>query len=123
MSDAPTVALHAPPGTGPTLFAYLVRSILTRAMTQPEPAATARALRGTFALRVGRAPLRLVFGGESIEVHDGEGPSDASMSADMRTLIDVCLGRALVRPVLTLKLRVGGRFWRLLPLLRLFRVR
>jgi hypothetical protein len=58
-----------------------------------------------------------------VTISDGERPSDASIAADMATLIDVCLGRALVGPVLTRRMRLGGKIWRLLPLLKLFRVR
>ncbi len=51
-----------------------------------------------------------------------QGKADARVCGNMDALLGVALGHGMVGPVLSGKLKVGGKVWRLLKMLKLLKV-
>ena len=105
------------------LLGLLMRSVLEQALADPTKAKKARRLRGEVLLRGGRMQIVVAFtpGGISIRRAIGAAPR-THVEGDLRSLLEVALGRALILPVLTGRVRVGGNPFVLLRLVSLLRV-
>jgi hypothetical protein len=66
--------------------------------------------------------VTLDFSGEDLIMSVGrDGKPDVRVRGSMAALLDIALGKGMVAPVLTGRLKLGGKAWRLLRLLKLMR--
>lgn len=110
------------------LLGYILRSLLERALTSPRQVRRVRRVKGPIEIGASSMRIVLVATGEEVVLRvpdTGEaGPrSIARVHGDLEALLSLALGRRLVRNMIRGRLRVGGRVWRLLPLLFLLRAR
>jgi hypothetical protein len=110
------------------LLGYILRSLLERALTIPRQARRVRKLKGPIEIRASSMRIVLAATGEEVVLRvpdTGEpGPrSVARVQGDLDALLSLALGRRFARNMIRGRLRVGGRVWRLLPLLFLLRAR
>lgn len=104
------------------LLGYLLRSILQRGATRDRGRRQLRRLRGR--IEIGGSEMRVGLAGANGEVVISAGAiaqADARVHADLRTLLALSLGGNPLGPLLSGRLRVRGKVWRLLPLLRLMK--
>jgi len=106
------------------LLGLLMRGLLVTNLAEPRLAARAAGLRGAIQVTAGRMGASLTFEGARIVVstRPASGPR-ARVAGDMVALLDVVARRALLGPVLTGKVRLGGNPFFLLRLLPLIRTR
>jgi hypothetical protein len=104
------------------LLGLLMRGLLVTNLAEPRLAARAARLKGTVEVAAGRMVANLAFEGPRIVIRTGPAErARARVAGDMVALLDVVTRRALVGPVLSGKVRLGGNLFfllRLLPLIR-----
>ncbi|NMB74438.1 MAG: hypothetical protein GYA21_04835 [Myxococcales bacterium] len=111
------------------LLGYILRSLLERALSKPRLARRMRKVDRPIEIRASAMRVVLLTTGEEVvlRVPEQAGEPTARPAAwvrgDLEALLGLTLGRGLVRNLLRGRLRVGGRVWRLLPLLSLLRAR
>ncbi len=104
------------------LLGYLLRSILQRGATHPAGQKALRRLRGSIEIGGSDMRIRLESSGGEAVISAGPAPeADARVHADLRTLLELALGKNPLGPFFRGRLRVRGKIWRLLPLLRLMK--
>ncbi len=110
------------------LLGHILRSLLERALSEPRLARRMRKVERPIEIRASAMRLLLHVSGEEVilrvpEAGQPEARPVARVWGDLEALLALTLGRGLVRNFLRGRLRVGGRVWRLLPLLSLLRAR
>lgn len=96
------------------LAGFFVQSVLDRV-----PDAARVRMAGRYRIQVGRMVVTAVISASGSEVRAGaEAPFDASLAADLPAFVEMAAGAGPVGLVLGGRLKVGGRFWKLLPLLK-----
>jgi len=79
-------------------------------------------MKGTILVGASRMRVMLEFTGGDLVMAVGGDRADTRVRGSMDTLLGVALGHGMVMPVLSGKLKVGGKIWRLLRMLKLMRV-
>lgn len=104
------------------LLGLLLRGLLVTNLAEPRLAVRAAGLKGTVEVAAGRMVANLAFEGSRVVIRTGPAErARARVAGDMVALLDVVARRALVGPVVSGKIRLGGNLFfllRLLPLLR-----
>jgi hypothetical protein len=104
------------------LVGYILRSLLERNLATEAGAKAFSKMKGRVLVGASAMRLTLDFSGPDLVISVGErGKPDARVSGDMTTLLGVALGKGMVGPVLSGKLKVGGKFWRLLRMIQLLK--
>lgn len=104
------------------LVGYILRSLLERNLATEAGAKAFSKMKGRVLVGASAMKLTLEFGGADLVISVGErGKPDARVCGDMATLLGVALGKGMVGPVLSGKLKIGGKFWRLLRMIRLLK--
>jgi hypothetical protein len=104
------------------LLGYFLRSMTERNLKSEKGLRAFSQLKGAILLGASdmRVTLRFV-GGDLIVSLGDQGKTDAGVCGSLDALLGVALGRELIAPVLSGKLRVSGKVWRILPLLSFLR--
>jgi hypothetical protein len=114
----PQVVFH-PPGEM-NLLGYILRSLLDRNLKSPGGERAFRKMKGKVLVGASQMKVTLDFDGDDLQISVGlVGKAQARVQGSMDTLLGVALGKGMVGPVLSGKLKVGGRVWRLLRMLKL----
>lgn len=114
------VVFH-PPGEM-NLLGYILRSLVERNLQTPKGARALSKMKGTVLVGASRMTVTLDFSGEGLGMRVGsQGKPDVRVRGSMDALLGVSLGKGMVWPVMTRRLRVGGKFWRLLRMLPLLK--
>ena len=104
------------------LLGYILRSLIERNTATQEGSHTVKRINGRFLITGSSMKLTMDFRQGSIIMTAGEhGRPDAWVSGSLDTLMKVALDQSLIEPLLSGKLRIGGRAWRLVPVLHLLR--
>ena len=105
------------------LLGHFLHSLVARNLLDEKGKKTFRRMRGAIGVRASQMAVTLRFDGNVLEIHTGmDAAVDAWVKGDLDTLLGVALGKSKVLPVLRGRLRVGGKIWKLLGLLRLLQV-
>jgi SCP-2 sterol transfer family protein len=105
------------------LVGYLLRSLIDRNLQTEKGARVLAKMKGTVLVGASDMRITLDFSGEDLVIAVGEqGKADARVCGNMDALLGVALGHGMVGPVLSGKLKVGGKVWRLLKMLKLLKV-
>jgi len=116
-----TVKFHTP--NQMNLLAYLLRSILQRNANKQENIETVQKMRCKILVKASEMKVTLVFKGGEIEiVQGGANDINAYVEGSLGILLQICLGKNYIVPVLTRKIRIGGNVFKLIPLLKLLKV-
>ncbi|RME23018.1 MAG: hypothetical protein D6806_11995 [Deltaproteobacteria bacterium] len=93
------------------LLGYLLRSVFDRAAHEENTARQLRKLKG-----------RIEIGASSMKVFvKADGKPKARVWGTLDALLDMATGGGFVGALLSGKVRIGGKAWRLLPLLSVFK--
>lgn len=107
------------------LLGYILRSLVERNLDTPRGVRALSKMKGTVLVGASKMKVTLDFSGEDLQVEVGEpssqGKPDVRVVGSMDALLGVSLGKGMVWPVLTRRLRVGGKVWRLLRMLPLLK--
>jgi len=104
------------------LLGYILRSLVERNLDTPKGARAFSRMKGTVLVGASKMTVTLDFSGDDLEMDVGEkGKADVRVRGSMDTLLGVSLGKGMVWPVLTRRLKVGGKVWRLLRMLPLLK--
>ena len=104
------------------LLGYILRSLVERNLETPRGARALSKMKGTVLVGASRMTVTLDFSGDDLEMEVGEkGKSDLRVRGSMDALLGVSLGKGMVWPVITRRLKVGGKAWRLLRMLPLLK--
>ncbi len=104
------------------LLGYILRSLVERNLQTPKGARAFSKMKGTVLVGASRMTVSLDFSGEDLEMQVGEhGRPDVRVRGSMDTLLGVSLGKGMVWPVMSRRLKVGGKVWRLLRMLPLLK--
>ncbi|MFC1654847.1 SCP2 sterol-binding domain-containing protein, partial [Myxococcota bacterium] len=88
----------------------------------PKGARALSRMKGTVLVGASKMKVTLDFSGEDLVVEVGaQGKADVRVLGSMDALLGVSLGKGMVWPVLTRRLKVGGKVWRLLRMLPLLK--
>lgn len=109
------------PGTM-NLLGYFLRSLIERNVKSEQGARAFNKMKGVIVVGASEMRVTLRFTEHDVVIALGEqNGADARVCGSLNTLLAVTLGRELIAPVLSGRLKVSGKIWRLLPLLRFFR--
>lgn len=104
------------------LLGYILRSLVERNLKRPKGARALLKMKGTVLVGASKMRLTLDFSGEDLVMEVGaQGKPDVRVVGSMDALLGVSLGKGMVWPVLTRRLKVGGKVWRLLRMLPLLK--
>jgi ubiquinone biosynthesis protein UbiJ len=104
------------------LLGYFLRSLIERNLKSENGRRALSKIKGTLLVGASEMRVTLRFTQQEVVIAlDEPGPVDARVCGTLDALLAVALGRELVAPVLSGRLKVGGKIWRLLPLLTLLR--
>jgi hypothetical protein len=104
------------------LLGYILRSLIERNLRTERGTRAFTIMKGKILVGASRMKVTLDFDGDDLYMSVGqEGKADVRVKGSMNTLLGVALGRGMVWPVLSGRLRVGGKVWRLLRMLRLLK--
>lgn len=104
------------------LMGLLMRGLLESTLGTSRGSAIARKLRGEVRVMAGTMGVTLCFGdGEVVLKETGSGRPRATVRGEMKPLLEIVSGGALIAPVLTRKVKVSGNLLLLLRLLPLIR--
>jgi hypothetical protein len=102
------------------LLGYILRSLVERNLETESGARVLKKMNRTVLVGASDMRITLDFSGADLVMAVGqEERTDARVSGSMDTLLGVSLGKGMVWPVMTGKLKVGGKVWRLLRMLKL----
>jgi len=106
------------------LLGYILQSLFLRNLQTEAGKRTMQKMKGTVLVGASDMRVTLEFGDGNLVMSVGAGQkSDARVSGSMEALLSVALGKGMVLPVLTGKLKVGGKVWRLLKMLKLLKAK
>jgi hypothetical protein len=104
------------------LLGYILSSLVKRNLETPKGARAFSKMKGTVLVGASKMKVTLDFSGNDLEMEVGEqGKADVRVRGSMDTLLGVSLGKGMVWPVMTRRLKVGGKVWRLLRMLPLLK--
>jgi hypothetical protein len=104
------------------LLGYILRGLVERNLETPKGARAFSKMKGTVLVGASRMKVTLDFSGEDLVVEvGGQGKADVRVQGSMDSLLGVSLGKGMIWPVLTRRLKVGGKVWRLLRMLPLLK--
>ncbi len=104
------------------LLGYILRSLVEKNLNTPKGARALLKMTGTVLVGASKMRLTLDFSGEDLVMEVGaRGKPDVRVVGSMDALLGVSLGKGMVWPVLTRRLKVGGKVWRLLRMLPLLK--
>jgi hypothetical protein len=107
------------------LLGYILRSLVERNLNTQKGARALSKMKGTVLVGASRMTVTLDFSGEDLEMQvGGQGPQgkpDVRVRGSMDALLGVSLGKGMIWPVMTRRLKVGGKVWRLLRMLPLLK--
>ncbi len=102
------------------LLGYFLRGLIERNLKTEHGARAFAKMMGKVLVGASRMKVTLDFDGDDLYMSVGhEGKADARVQGSMDTLLGVALGKGMIGPVLSGRLKVGGKVWRLLRLLGL----
>jgi hypothetical protein len=121
--EHPIIAVELADPPRMNILALLMKGLLENNLKIPSKARRAARVKGEVAVRAGRMQVCITFAGDRITLRNGgcDRPR-GRVSGDMRSLLAVVAREALVGPVLTGKVRIGGNPLWLLMLLPIIRV-
>ena len=107
------------------LLGYILRGLVERNLETPKGAKAFSKMKGTVLVGASKMTVTLDFSGEDLQMEvgaqDRQSRSDVRVRGSMDTLLGVSLGKGMVWPVVTRRLKVGGKVWRLLRMLPLLK--
>ncbi len=116
----PEIKFH-PPGQM-NLIGYILRSLIERNLRTEAGARAFAKMKGKVLVGASSMLVTLDFDGEDLVMSVGRtGKPDTRVRGSMEALLGVALGRGMVGPVLSGRLKVGGKVWRLLRMLKLMK--
>ena len=103
------------------LLGHFVHSLIERNIKTPKGEKVFRRMKGRILVVASGMEAMLHFQKDTLTISTeiSEKPG-ARIAGSLETLLRTALGKGFVGPVLSGKLKIGGKFWRLLPLLKLF---
>lgn len=102
------------------LLGYILRALIERNLETPRGAKAFSRMKGRVMVGASAMRVTLEFSGDELVMRVGDQPkADARVHGSMDALLGVALGHGMVGPVLSGKLKVGGKAWRLLRMLKL----
>ena len=102
------------------LLGYILRSVIDRNLQSPTGQRTFQKMKGRVLVGASQMKVTLDFDGDDLQMSVGEqGKAQARVQGSMDTMLGVSLGKGMIGPVLSGRLKVGGRVWRLLRMLKL----
>jgi hypothetical protein len=104
------------------LLGYFLKSLIEKNIQTQIGKRTFIKMKGRILINASGMEVSLDFSNDKLEISVGrlEKPS-ASVKGQLNTLLNIALGKGMIRPVLTGKLKVTGKIWRLLPLIKLLK--
>jgi len=110
-----------PPGEM-NLVGYILAALIERNLQTEAGQRAFAKMKGTVLVGASKMAVTLDFTGEDLVMSVGQrGKPGARVAGSMDTLLGVSLGRGMVGPVLSGKLKIGGKAWRLLRMLKLMK--
>ena len=104
------------------LLGYILRSLFDRNLKTPPGEQAFRKMKGRVLVGASEMKVTLDFDGDDLQIAVGESDkAQTRVRGSMDTLLGVALGKGMVGPVLAGRLKVGGRVWRLLRMLKLLK--
>lgn len=104
------------------MLGYILRCLVERNLETPKGARAFAKMKGTVMVGASRMRVTLDFSGEDLVVEMGWRDNvDVRVRGSMDTLLGVSLGKGMIWPVVTGRLKVGGKVWRLLRMLPLLK--
>ena len=111
--------LHEDQETKDWFYPALAAAIMP--VNEPVQKAFAK-MKGTVLVGASKMKVTMDFTGEDLVMSVGKkGKPGARVAGSMDTLLGVALGKGMVGPVLSGKLKIGGKAWRLLRMLKLMK--
>ncbi|HUU02323.1 MAG TPA: SCP2 sterol-binding domain-containing protein [Myxococcota bacterium] len=104
------------------LLGYILRSLIERNLKTAPGARAFSKMKGTILVGASQMSITLEFTGGDLVMAVGGDKADTRVRGSMDTLLGVALGHGMVWPVLSGKLKVGGKVFRLLSMLKLMKV-
>jgi ubiquinone biosynthesis protein UbiJ len=102
------------------LLGYILRSLIERNLKTGAGVRALSRMKGKVNVGASTMKVALHFQGDRVEIGVGwPERADARVQGSMDTLLSVALGQGMVAPVLAGRLKVGGKIWKLLPMLKL----
>ncbi len=102
------------------LLGYIFCSLVERNLATAPGARAFAKMKGTVWVGASDMRITLEFKDQKVYMTVGEqGKAAVRVRGSMDTLLGVSLGKGMVGPVLSGKLKIGGKIWRLLPMLKL----
>ncbi len=110
-----------PPGEM-NLVGYILAALIERNLQTEAGQRAFAKMKGTVLVGASRMQITMDFTGDDLVMSVGkQGKPGARVAGSMDTLLGVALGKGMVGPVLSGKLKIGGKAWRLLPMLKLMK--
>jgi hypothetical protein len=104
------------------LLGYILRTLIERNLQTEKGVRALSKMKGTVLVGASKMRVTLDFSSDDLEVEVGaRGKPDVRVLGSMDALLGVSLGKGMIWPVLTRRLKVGGKFWRLLRMLPLLK--
>ena len=105
-----------------SLVGYILQALIERNLKTERGVKALAKMKGRVLVGASQMELTLDFTGDDLVMAVGrDGKPDARVAGNMDALLGVALGKGMVGPVLSGKLKVGGKIWRLLPMLKLMK--
>lgn len=110
-----------PPGEM-NLVGYILAALIERNLQTGAGQKAFAKMKGTVLVGASKMKVTMDFTGEDLVMSVGQkGKPGARVAGSMDTLLGVALGKGMVGPVLSGKLKIGGKAWRLLRMLKLMK--
>jgi hypothetical protein len=104
------------------LLGYILRALINRNLQTDAGVRALKKMKGKILVGASRMKVTLDFDGDDLQISVGaREKAQTRVSGSMDTLLGVALGKGMVGPVLAGRLKVGGRVWRLLRMLKLLK--
>ncbi len=104
------------------LLGYLLRSVFDRAAHEENTARQLRKLKGRIEIGASSMKVFVKADGERMLIStEADGKPEARVWGTLDALLDMATGGGFVGALLSGKVRIGGKAWRLLPLLSVFK--
>lgn len=104
------------------LVGYILRALIERNLETPAGARAFAKMKGRVLVGASAMEITLNFSdGDLIMSVGRDGKPDARVRGSMQALLDVSLGKGMIGPLLSGRLKVGGKAWRLLRMLKLMK--
>ena len=104
------------------LLGYIMRSLIERNLQTERGARAFARMKGSIMVGASRMRITMEFTDGDLVMEVGARKADVSVRGSMDSLLGVALGHGMVWPLLSGKLKVGGKVWRLLRMLNLMKV-